>query len=99
MQDIIPFDFDGHAIRTLNDDQGQTWFVARDVAKVLEYRNAPDMTRLLADDENTTHNVRSIHRGPGNPNVTLINEPGLYRAIFSSRSKKAESLTPAKSIA
>lgn len=87
MKQITPFDFDGHEVRTLNDDQGQTWFVAADVAGVLEYRDASRLTRLLADDEKGAHIVGTLG---GNQQMAVINEPGLYRAIFSSRSPKAE---------
>ena len=85
---IVPFDFNGSPIRVLIRD-GYPWFVATDVAKVLGYRNAPDMTRMLNEYEmNTTHNVRSIHEC-GNPNMTIINEPGLYKCIFNSRRPEA----------
>lgn len=91
MNSMIPFDFNGQDVRTFTKG-GDTWFVASDVAKVLEYREAWLLTRLLADDEAAPHNVwtRSESGVRQRREMTLINEPGLYRAIFSSRSGKAE---------
>lgn len=79
------FDFDGTEIRTLGEDS--VWFVAQDVARVLEYSRERDMYRLLADDEKGAHIVRTLG---GPQKMATLNEPGLYRAVFSSRSAKAE---------
>jgi hypothetical protein len=34
---VIPFDFDGAAIRVITDKLGDPWFIARDVADALGY--------------------------------------------------------------
>lgn len=90
-------------VRTVVID-GEPWFVAKDIAAILEYRNAPDMTRILDEDEkgtqivrtlggnqemNTTQIVRSIP-SRGNPNISVINESGLYHAVFQSRKPEAQ---------
>ena len=70
------FAYDEAMVRTVDVD-GKPWFVANDVANILDYRNAPDMTRNLDDDEvGTTHIVRST--SGGNPNISIINESGMY---------------------
>jgi prophage antirepressor-like protein len=51
MTNLISKAFEGHNIRIITDQQGEPWFVAADIAKVLEYLEAKDMTRLLDDDE------------------------------------------------
>lgn len=85
---INTVDFHGYPIR-ITVRNGLVWFVASDVAAVLGYRDAPSMTRMLSSNEmNTTHNVCSIPTR-GNPNITLINEPGLYKCIFNSRRPEA----------
>lgn len=58
MSEISTFAFDSAAVRTLEID-GEPWFVATDIAKILGYRNAPDMVRNLDEDEADTHNLRS----------------------------------------
>lgn len=76
--------FDGRDFSILEKD-GEFWFVAPEVARELGYRSALDLTRLLDDDEKGTHNVRT----PGGPQeMSIISEPGLYRAIVQRRSSK-----------
>lgn len=80
------------------DRDGALWWFATDVAKALGYRSAPDMTRLMDDDELTTHNVRSdkfvtthiVGSALGGPDRTLISESGLFRAILRSRRAEAK---------
>ena len=61
---------------------GAPWFVAADIAAILGYRGAPDLTRGLDDDEKGTHIVRTLG---GAQTVTIISEPGLFSAILRSR--------------
>jgi prophage antirepressor-like protein len=42
------------------------------------------------NEQNTLTTTEGIHEGPGNPNVNIVNEPGLYRLIFQSRKPEAE---------
>ncbi len=62
------------------------WFVASDVACLLEYRNGPDMTRMLDDDEKDTQIVRTLG---GDQEMTVISESGLYSAVLRSRKPEA----------
>ncbi|MBE6083258.1 MAG: hypothetical protein E7205_11300 [Tissierellaceae bacterium] len=68
-------------IRVLEID-GEPWFIAVDIAKVLDYRTAYDMTRILDEDEKGMQIVRTPG---GNQNVIVINESGLYSSILRSR--------------
>lgn len=73
-------------------DLPEPWFVATDVSEILGYRNAPDMTRSLDDDEAATHNlrIRSDNGVEQSREVTIINESGLYSAILKSRKPEAK---------
>lgn len=84
MSNIIPFDFEGSSIR-LVDLEGSPWFVAMEVAAVLEYSDAFEMTKRLDDDEK--QNLQIAGFGPRG--VTVISESGLYSAILSSRKPEA----------
>lgn len=65
---------------------GEPWFVAVDVALILGYRNSPDATRLLDEDEKGTQIVRT----PGGAQeLAIINESGLYSLILRSRKDEA----------
>lgn len=82
---IIPFLFKTTTVRTIEIDD-LIWFVASDVAAALNYRNSPDLTRILDEDEKGTHIVRTPG---GNQEVATINESGLYHAILKSRKPEA----------
>ena len=83
---IIPFKFDSKEIRVV-EINNEPWFVATDIASILEYRDAHDMTRILDDDEKGTQIVRTLG---GEQSVSVINESGLYSAILRSRKPEAK---------
>lgn len=68
-------------------ESGSTWFVAKDVAEILEYRDAHSMTRLLDEDEKGTQKVSTPG---GEQQLSTINESGLYSAIMSSNKPQAK---------
>ncbi|AXF39298.1 antirepressor protein [Bifidobacterium phage PMBT6] len=71
------------SIRALRDENGEPWLVATDLAKILEYRDAAQLTRLLDDDERGTQILRTPG---GDQKMSVINESGFYRAIMQRRS-------------
>lgn len=79
-------DFGG--VRGLMID-GEPWLVGKDVALVLGYSNSRDALSRHVDDEDK--NTVVFHDGTsGNPNMTIINESGLYSLIFSSKLPNAK---------
>lgn len=75
----------------LEDEQGESWFVAKDVAEVLGYRDGPNMIRHIDPEDTSSHKMRRTSgSGGGNPNVKIINESGLYAAILRSRRPDAK---------
>lgn len=93
-QQIIPFEYEGKAVRVLRDEQGEPWWVAVDVCKVLGIGNtSAAVQRLDADektqviDPNTPHHIK----GTGiNELLNVVNESGLYQLIFASRKPEAK---------
>ena len=73
-------------IRTLNLD-GEPWFVAADVCKALLIVNSRDALTRIDDDEK---GVVSTDTLGGRQEVTIVNEPGLYALILSSRKPEAK---------
>ncbi len=68
---------------------GDPWFVGKDVAAALGYENTRDAIYKHVDSEDK--NTVAIHDGiQGNPNMTIINESGLYSLIFGSRMEGAK---------
>lgn len=75
------FQYAGQQVRTSLID-GEPWFVASDVARVLGYSATEAMTRSMDADEKGMQNLQT----PGGiQSVTVISEPGLYDAILRSR--------------
>lgn len=66
-------------VRAITKD-GEIWFVASDIAKVLEYRDANALTKSLDDDEKDTQTLSTLG---GNQVMLLINESGLYNSVLS----------------
>lgn len=82
------FDFKGNQVRILTDEKGEPWFVAKDVCDVLGLENSRKATAELDSDEK---NTVTISDGiAGNPNKTIISEPGLYKLIMRSRKPEAK---------
>ena len=71
------------SIRTV-EIGGEPWRVGKDVAVALGYTNPRDALRKHVDNED--RNTVAVHDGiKGNPNMTIINESGLYSLILSSK--------------
>lgn len=70
-------------VRTI-EVKGSPYFVGKDVAEILGYSNPRDALAKHVDDEDK--NTVAIRDGiQGNPNMTIINESGLYSLILSSK--------------
>ncbi len=82
---IASFSFKNMQVRIVVKD-GEPWFAAHDVAVALEYRDAHNLTRILKGEEKGTHKVGTCG---GKQSLLVINEKGLYRAIFNSRKPEA----------
>jgi len=89
MNDIKIFNYRSNEIRTVVDGNGEPWWVAKDVCDVLGMTNPTEALRSLDDDEKNTLRIsEGIHAG--NPNVNVINEPGLYTLIIRSNKPEAK---------
>lgn len=69
-------------IKVIQKD-GQAWFIGKDVANVLGYKNTRDALKNHVDDEDKS-NV-AIYDGSQNRAMTIINESGLYSLILRSK--------------
>ncbi len=84
-QEIVPQVFESQefgTIRAMRGEDGEPWFVAKDVSDILGYRSASDLTRLLDDDEKGTQPVRT----PGGvQELSKISESGFYKSVMQRR--------------
>lgn len=79
--DIQLFNYNNQNLQTVLKD-GEPWFVASDVARILGYRDAANMTRRLDEDDKE---VRLLHTLGGNQKMTVISYPGLFEAVLGSK--------------
>lgn len=84
---IQRFDFKGAALRTLTDENGEPWFVAKDVCDVLELSNVGQALARLDNDEKSSITLND--GTPGNPNRAIVSESGLYALVLASRKPEA----------
>lgn len=74
-------------IRTIQQN-GEPWFVGKDVAKILGYERADNAIRNHVDDEDKL--MHQISASGQNREMYIINESGLYSLILSSKMPKAK---------
>jgi anti-repressor protein len=80
------FKFNDNQIRVIEKD-GEPWFVARDVAEVLDIKNYRDTLTNYPEEEKGVATTDTLG---GKQTVSIISEAGLYRMIFQSRKENAE---------
>ena len=73
-------------VRTLTIG-GEAWFVAADVCKALDLGNPSMTVERLDDDEK---GISTIDTLGGKQRMAIINEPGLYSLVLSSRKPEAK---------
>lgn len=81
--EIQRFDFKGASLRTLTDEAGEPWFVAKDVCDILGHSNVSMALDRLDDDERSKFNLG--RQGETN----IVNEAGLYSLVLGSRKPEA----------
>ena len=70
--------------------ENKPWFVAVDVCRALEIGNSSQAISRLDADEKMITLISNEGNKRGNPNMTVVNEPGLYTLILSSRKPEAK---------
>ncbi len=86
MNALQTFQFQSHQLTVITDEHGASWFIAKEVAEILEYTDAYEMTKKLDDDEIQNRQIA----GFGNRGVNIINESGLYSSILTSQKPAAK---------
>lgn len=74
-------------VRTIQQN-GEPWFIGKDVAEILGYSNTPKAIRDHVDDEDKL--TERIVLSGQNREMYIINESGLYSLILSSKMPKAK---------
>ena len=84
-QEITQFIYHDHQVRIVERD-GMPWFVATDLARVLEYRDSANLVRGLDEEDARTHIV-STSAGPRE--ALVVSEGGLYTILVRARTERA----------
>lgn len=87
MNELIPFEFESTPVRVV-EVEGEPWFVLADLCKVLDVANVGNVAARLDDDMKGS--IRLADGTPGNPNKTIVSEPGMYDVIVRSDSPQAK---------
>ncbi|MCW7556444.1 BRO family protein [Endozoicomonas gorgoniicola] len=74
------------SLRTVTGEDGEIWFVAKDVTDSLGFRDAYNGTKHLDSDEKGTTTMSTLG---GDQKVSIINESGLYSCVLKSRKPEA----------
>lgn len=69
--------------------EGEPWFVGKDVAQVLGYKNPSNAIVNHVDEEDKTSYLIQVSGSSYKANTTFINESGLYALILSSKLPQA----------
>lgn len=90
--EIQKFDFKAAVLRTLTDEEGEPWFVAKDVCDILGMSN-PSMAVIALDKDEVAQIDPKDYLGSENRSnqaVNIVSEPGLYKLIMRSRKPEAK---------
>lgn len=87
MNNLQPFDFEGNEVRTLKINE-EPYFVGKDVAKILGYKNTKDALAKHVEVEDKLGS--QIATSGQRREMTVINESGLYSLILSSKMPNAK---------
>ncbi|MDI3535477.1 MAG: hypothetical protein PWQ82_1842 [Thermosediminibacterales bacterium] len=84
------FNYEGQSVRTIIDD-GEPWFVAKDVCDVLDiaWRGQQTLVNIREDWKG----VRNFRTPGGIQEMIVIKEPAVYKLAFRSRKEEAERFT------
>lgn len=80
------FNYGSANVRVVMIDN-EPWFVAKDIADVLEIQNIRQVLGKLDDDEKLTY---TMYTSGQNRNVTIVNEAGMYSLVLISRKSEAK---------
>lgn len=87
MSKLAVFDYNSNSVRII-EQNGEPWFVAKDLCQILGIANSRDALTRLDEDEKSS--VALTDGTPGNPNTAIVSESGMYALVLSSRKPGAK---------
>lgn len=80
------FNYNNNQVRTVIRD-GNPWFIVKDVCEILDIKNHNDVLSRMSISQKGVATTDTLG---GRQEVAIVNEPGLYKLIFTSRKEEAE---------
>lgn len=88
-KDLTIFENEEFGKLTVVEKNGEPWFVAKEVATILDYSRTNKMTVRLDDDEKDDAPIWCMDNEK-HYNQTVINESGFYNAVIGSKKPEAK---------
>lgn len=86
MSDLQTFKYEDTTVRTV-EENGETWWVLKDICEVLDLGSPHKIADRLDDDEKGRTLIPTLG---GLQELTVVNESGLYHVILRSNKPKAK---------
>ncbi|MGL5879816.1 MAG: BRO-N domain-containing protein [Xenococcaceae cyanobacterium] len=86
MTNLSVFDFDSKDVRIFVKE-GNPWFVAKDICRILEIKNVADALTRLDDDEK---GIVLTDTPGGKQDTAIVSESGMYGLVLGSRKPQAK---------
>jgi prophage antirepressor-like protein len=87
-QDLTIYKFKENPVRTIRDDKGEPWWIAKDVCNILGLGDVRKAMKRLDLDECTLNTV--VDSAGKQQEMYIVNEVGLYRLILRSNKPQAK---------
>ena len=87
MSDLKLFDFNDHLVRMRVDENGNPWWIAKDVCDVLGIQNVSQALQNLDSDE---IGICKTYTNKGERENSIVSESGLYTLIIRSNKPEAK---------
>ncbi|AMK75390.1 MULTISPECIES: Bro-N domain-containing protein [Methylomonas] len=87
MSQLIPFEFNGNSVRVITDNNGDLWFVGKDVCENLGYADHINAIKQHCKGMVKRHPLQT--QG-GMQNVRVLSEPDVLRLVVGSKLPDAE---------
>ena len=90
MNALIPFHYEGSSVRVLTGDDGQPWFVVKDVC---DYFGVTNRNRVMQHVDAEDKGGTQMNTPGGIQEIATINESGLYTLLFHLTPTRARGLS------
>ena len=84
---IIPFNYKSKTVRVIQDENGDPWWVAKDICKILGLEDTHKAVQRLEEDEKGRKIIPTLG---GDQEMWVISEPGLYSLMLRSNKPEAK---------